>query len=400
VLRESGPSETGLRDLSLQNPLQTRRARLAVVPSFSILVVLLIGAVIMENGKRRDPRPGFAENTVRAGSRIALPAARDSYLRGLNAWNDRSKEALDTAVVYFRRATELDPEYAEAYAGLADAYVLLGFFAYRPSEAMFPKAKAAALRSLQLDSTLASAHAALAFGLIWEGDFAGAESEFRKAIAFDPTYPTAHQWYAILLMILGRKPEALVESRRAANLDPLSLEIQGQYGVFLNGSGQHLAALRQFQKVVGEEPDSAWVRRHPWLLDNMSRVYLDNGQYAGAIRTINLALKIVPRRPRAVYSLALIYDKMGRRDMARRAFAQADTSNEHYAAYRGMLYAEEGKADSAFLWFDRVEKWGPLMLALQGDWHLDPVRGDPRYRALVKRLGIPTPAVPTPQPAR
>jgi serine/threonine protein kinase/DNA-binding SARP family transcriptional activator len=349
----------------------------------------------------RDPRPSVAENTAPPGSRIAVPAAREAYLRGLNSWSEGSKEGLDTAVVYFRHATELDPEYADAYAGLADAYLGLGNIGFRPTDAMFPKAKAAALRSIQLDSALAPAHAALAEELPWERDFAGAEREFRMAIVLDPTYAKAYEWYAGLLMILGRKPEAVVVSRRAASLDPLSLQIQSSYAVFLNSSGEHATALRQFQKVVGDEPDSAWVRRHPWVLDNMSRVYLDNGQFANAIRTIDRALETVPRHPRALYSLALIYDKMGRRDLARRAFARADTSSEQYAAYRAMLYAEEGKADSAFLWFGRVEKWGvPIMTSLQGDWHLDPVRGDPRYRALVTRLGIPTPAVPTPQAAR
>jgi tetratricopeptide (TPR) repeat protein len=267
---------------------------------------------------------------------------------------------------------------------------------------MFPKAKAAALRSLQLDSTLASAHAALAYELTWERDFARAESEFRKALAFDPAYATGHQWYALLLMILGRVPESVAEIGRAAQLDPLSLQIQNNYGMFLNISGEHLAALRQFQKVVGEEPDSAWVSRNPWLLSNMSRVYADNGQYANAIRAIDRALKIVPRHPRALYALAVIYNQMGRGDMARQAFAHADTSNENYAPYRGMLYAAEGKADSAFLWFGRVERWGlQSMLNLRADPHLHPVRGDPRYRDLLTRLGILTPEpVPKPQPAR
>jgi DNA-binding SARP family transcriptional activator len=401
VLREGGLGEAVLRDATSRNALRTRRSRMSAIASFSILVVLLIGAVTVESRQRRDARPNLADLTAPLGSRIALPTARDAYLRGLNAWNERSKESLDTAVVYFRRATELDPEYAEAWAGLADAYVMIGYYGYRPSEAMFPKAKAAALRSMQLDSTLASAHAALAEELIGERDFAHAESEFRKAIELDPTYPTAHHWYATLLVILGRRPEAVVESGRAAKLDPLSLKIQATYGIFLNGSGEHLAALRQFQKVVGDEPDSAWVSRNPWLLQEMSRVYLDNGQYSNAMRTIDRALKTVPSHPHALYTLALIYDQMGRRDMARSAFARADTSNESYAADRAMLYAGEGNADSAFVWFDRVKKWGILaMIALQGNRRIDPVRGDPRYRALLKRIGIPTPAMTTPQPAR
>ena len=168
---------------------------------------------------------------------MPLPAARDSYLHALSAWSDGSKQGLDTAVVYFRRAIGVDHEYAEAYAGLADAYAMLAYFGYQPSDAMIPQAKDAALRSMRLDSTLTSAHPALAYALTWERDFAAADSEFRKAVAFDrthattqamafdPTYATAHQWYAILLMILAQKPEAVMASRRAATPDPFSLHV-------------------------------------------------------------------------------------------------------------------------------------------------------------------------------
>jgi hypothetical protein len=209
---------------------------MVAVVCFAVLIVLPIGAVTMKNRQRWDHRPTPADNSARR-SKIPLPAARDSYLHALNAWSDGSKEGLDTAVVYFRRATELDHGYAEAYAGLADAYVMLAYFGYRPSDAMFPKAKEAALRSIQLDSTLASAHPALAYELTWERDFAGANAEFRKAIAldpthattqaitFDPTYATAHQWYAILLMILSQKPEAASPGPRAANQDSFSLHV-------------------------------------------------------------------------------------------------------------------------------------------------------------------------------
>jgi len=235
--REGGPGETDLPPLSPGIPPRMKRTRVAAVLSFSVLVVLVIGAVTVENRQSEAHRPILAANTAPRRSTMALPAARESYLRGLNAWSDGSKEGLDSAVVYFRRATELDPEYAEAYAGLADAHIMLGYFGYRPRDAMFPKAKAAALRSMQLDSTLASPHPALAYELAWERDFVGADSEYRKAVAFDPTYATAkaialdpryataHQWYAILLMILGEKPGAVAASRRAANNDPFSLNV-------------------------------------------------------------------------------------------------------------------------------------------------------------------------------
>ena len=222
-------SVPGEGDRSPPNPLRTKRLRMAAVLSVSLLVVLLIGGVTVGNRQPRDHPPGRAANTALA--------ARDSYVRGLNAWTDGSKAGLDSAVTHFHRAAELDHDYAAAYAALADAYVMLGYFGYRPREETFPKAKDAALRSLQLDSTLASAHPALAYELAWERDFVGADSEFRKAIALDPTHATtraravdptyamAHQWYAILLLILGQKPEAVVVSPRAADHDPFSLHV-------------------------------------------------------------------------------------------------------------------------------------------------------------------------------
>jgi len=234
---ETGPRETDSRHLSSRNLPRIKRSQVAAVLSFSILMVLLIGAVTVENRQRQDQRPSLGENVARRESRTALSAARDSYVRGLNAWSNGSKEGLDTAVVYFRRATELNPEYAEAYAGLADAYAMLGYFGYRPGDAVFPKAKEAALRSLQLDSTLPSALPALAYERTWERDFVGADSEFRKAVALDPTYATAkaiasdptyakaHQWYAVLLMILGQKSQGVVTSARAATQNAFSLSV-------------------------------------------------------------------------------------------------------------------------------------------------------------------------------
>lgn len=380
-------------DRSLPPPPRMTRSRIAALASVSALALLVIGVLTVKSGQGRD--------SARLRSSISLPAARDAYLRGISAWEDRTREGHDNAIVYFRRATELDPGYAEAYAGLAEAYVRIGYFGYRPADAMFPKAKAAALRAIQLDSTLASAHTALATELIWEHDFAGAEQEYRKAISLEPANATAHQWHGVLLMILGRVRAAVEEERRAADLEPLSLQIQNNYATFLNISGDHLGALRHFQKTVGEEPDSAWVRRNPWVLANMARVYADNGQYESALRMINRALEIVPRIPRALHTLAAIYGGMGRPDLARQAFSRADTSNEQYAAYRGMVYADQGNADSAFFWFDRQEQWGiQPMLSLQSDRHIDPLRSDARFRALLGRLGIPTRELDEPRPRR
>ena len=312
--------------------------------------------------------------------------AKTYYLRGLNAWNSRSKEGLDTAVVYFRRAIELEPAYGEAYAGLANAYVLLGYSGYRPAEAMFPKARGTALRAIALDSTLAAPYAALGLELTWERRFAEAENAFRKAILLDPKYPTAHQWYGMLLKILGRLDEAVRETGIAAELDPLSLQIQNTYATFLNDAGNPVAALAHYQKVAGEEPDSAWVRRNPWLLTNMAAVYAKNGMFDKALSSARRSVEITSRHPRSITALAAVYAAMGRPDIARQVFSRVDSTNEHYTAERAFFYVDLGDLDSAFLYFDRVEQWPiPILIALGGNKRM---AGDPRYHALLEKLGM------------
>ena len=369
---------------------RARRARIAALAAVSLVVALAAGAVVSSTVRERSVN-GDRGVAVRGPARVPVRGARQAYLAGMAAWDDRTSEGNDRAVGFFRRAIEIDPEYAAAWGQLAEAYVRIGYFGYRPAGAMFPKAKAAALRSIALDSLAAGAHTALATELVWEHDFSGAEAEYRKAIAVEPGNATAHQWYGVFLMILRRVPDAVAEERRAAELEPLSLQIQNNYGTFLNAAGDHAGALHQFQQSIAEEPDSAWVRRNPWVLANMARVYADNGQYANAVRSMRRALRIVPRSPRALHTMAVIYDEMGRRDLAREAFALADTSNEQYPAYRGIEYAGEGNLDSAFVWFARATAWGVQpMLTLQSDRQLDDARGDPRFGALLTRLRIPT----------
>lgn len=331
---------------------------------------------------------------VRSAKRAAEidPAAQEAYLRGLTAWNERSKSGLDTAVIEFRRALEREPAYADAYAGLARAYVLLGYSGYRPVEAMFPKARAAALRAIELDSNLAPAYAALGFVETGERRYPSAERAFQRALALDAADATAHQWYGIFLNITGRLPDAVRQTGIAAQLDPLSLQIQNTHATFLNAAGEHAAALRHYERFVAEEPDSAWIRRNPWLLSNMSRVYAANGRYADALRMVARALVILPTHPRLLWDLASIHLRMGRPDLAERDFAGADTTNEHYLAYRGFVYAQSGRLDSAFATFDRVRHWGmPLVIALRSNPDLAPVRQDARYPALLRRLGLVAP---------
>jgi len=358
-------------------PVTVGRRRLAAVAAIILVGIAVVGLVTRVDARRR-------EDSNRPGSE-----ALQLYLAGMTVWNDRSREGLDSAVVHFRRALELEPAYADAYAGLANAYVMIGYSGYRPADAMFPKAKAAALRSIQLDSTKAAPFAALGLALTWERNFSDAERAFQRSIELNPDYATAHQWHGILLMIVGRRREAVAGLKRASELDPLSLQIQNNYATFLGSIGDTAARLQHFRMTVAEEPDSAWVSRNPWLLTNLAAAYAEHGQFDNAIRAAEQAVRILPGHPRAVGALASVYQQMGDTANANRVYALADTTSPHFPAYRGMWYIAANKPDSAFLWFDRVEDWGiPIMISLRNLGSPE-TRKDTRYVALLKRLGMP-----------
>lgn len=388
--------ETSITDMASEAAMHRHRSRRYTIISASSLA--LAGLIVLSIGTDSHPGKSRVANTgtpphfktaVRA---IVDQHAYSEYLKGRNTWSQRSPEGLDQAVVHFRRAIALDPTYAQAHAGLAQAYVLLGYLGYRPSQAMFPKAKASAYRALELDSTLSGAYATLGQELTWERDFPAAEAAYKKAIALDSLDATAHQWYGIFLEITGRLPQAVDEARRGSELDPLSLQINNTYGTLLWHAGDNRGALRVFRNVVTDEPDSTWVRQNPWLLSNMARVYAANKMYPQAIRSVERALQVIPDHPRPLADLAYIYIRTGQRGKAREVFARADTSNEHYPGYRASLYAALGDADSAFIWFDRVREWSqPAMAGLQGEPSLDLIRSDPRYARLMRKLGLPVP---------
>ena len=326
------------------------------------------------------------------------PAARELYERGRLAWSKRTPDGLEDAVGYFRAAIERNPADARAHAGLADAYVMLGYLGFRPAAAMFPKGKAAALQALALDSSIAEAWAPLGQALMWERRWDEAERAFREAIRRNPRDATAHQWYATMLVPLGRMEEATAELRRASELDPLSRQVNNMYGLVLHWAGRSDEALRHYRRFVEAEPDTQWVHENPWLLSNMSRVYAAHGLYPDAIRAVRRSLATVPNHPRALFDLASIHAAMGEREHALSVFAAADTANGQYAYFRAALSVVLREPDSAFHWLGRVREWGPSPMGeLRMDPRLAPIRADPRYRRLIADLGLTTRAA---SPAR
>src|SRR4029077_869590 len=193
------------------------------------------------------------ERTAVKNVSVGNPQAYESYLKGRYFWNKRTADALRVALAYFNQAIDEDPKYAEPYSGLADTYALLGDWQYAamtPKEAL-PKAKAAAIKALELDNTLGEAHNPLAFCLdIFDWDLDSAGKEFRRAIELNPGYATAHHWYAWHLSLLSRYDEASVEMRKAENLDPLSLIINADLAELLVLAHSYDESIRQSRKTI------------------------------------------------------------------------------------------------------------------------------------------------------
>lgn len=313
--------------------------------------------------------------------------AYDLYLKGRYFLNKRNAQGFQQAIDYFQQAIAKDPHYALAYAGLADSYALTSSYNLDPDENLIPKARAAALRALQIDENLAEAHTALA--LIAENhdwDWQTAGKEFRRAIELDPNYPTAHHWYAEYLAWQGRFDEALAESDRARQLDPLSLIISADRAAIFYYSRQYDRAIEQLRTVLDLEPD--FPRANIILI----LAYVQKGQFAQALADIEKQRR-VDDSPGLWALQAYVCGRAGQRVQARRALAKFEQLNRHEqldpAAMHVLAYAGMGDKEK---FFDAVQQAfqerSNSLTALKVDPMYDPFRADPRFQALLRRVGL------------
>ena len=312
--------------------------------------------------------------------------AYDLYLRGRFFWNKRNKEGILQAADLFRQAIAKDPAYAPAYTGLADSYALMGTFVLDPPSERMPKARAAALKALQLDANLAEAHTSLA--LITEAydyDWQTAESEFHRAIELNPNYATAHQWYAEYLMWLGRFDEALQESERARQLDPLSLIIAADRGVILYYSRQDDAALEQFLAVLAVDP-------HFGRANVINAVYLRKGLYAKVLANIDKDLSHCAYDPWVCGYMVYVYARAGQRVQAERAMQELERLDRAEEIRPEPLVAAHialGHTDEAFRYLEKeYSERSNYLTTLKVDPIYDPLRADPRFQSLLRRVGL------------
>jgi TolB-like protein/Tfp pilus assembly protein PilF len=311
------------------------------------------------------------------------------YLKGRFFWNKRTGQNLNKAADYFNQAIRTDPNYALAYVGLADAYVLMPFYGAGTPQDCYPKAKAAAKKALELDDTLTEAHASLAYVLhVCDLDFDGSTREFQRAIELNPNYATAHHWYGIeLLASLGRFNEAIREVKRGLELDPLSLPINGGLGRTYYFARRYDEAIEQLRKTSEMDPGFYYAHWNlgsalaakgaigaaieeyqkaraldddPFVLGLLGHAYASSGNKIEAEKILNQLKELSKERYVSAYSFALVYLGLGNKEEALRLLEKS--------------YQDRTGNDLVYF---RVE---PL---------LDPLRGEPRFEELVTKVFAP-----------
>jgi TolB-like protein/Tfp pilus assembly protein PilF len=330
------------------------------------------------------------EDRARLASKPPVdPEAYESYLRGRYYFNQRTEDALHKSIASFQQAIARDPAYAPAYSGLAEAYALLGFRGGFPSKDALSHAKKAALKAIELDDTLAEPHASLAFiAETYEWDWLAAEREYKQALELNPGYAQAHNWYGGYLTYTGRFNEGVAEAMRARELDPLSLPVNNALAGRLLAAGRYDEALRQVQTTL--ELDEHFAPAHQTL----GWVYLHGGKQDDAVREFQNALELAGAADTDIQlDLGFAYAVSGRPAEARRILANLQQLYQQGivpAASLATLHGALGESNEAFVWLEKAyQERDPQLTYLKAGRRFEPLRQDPRFGQLVRRVGLP-----------
>ncbi len=312
--------------------------------------------------------------------------AYQAYLRGRYYWNQRTADGIRKATQEFQQAIQHDPNYALAYVGLADSFILLEAYAGVPSAENLPKARAAVDRALQIDESLAEAHTSLAEIHLRQWRWAEAEQEFRRAIALNPNYPTAHHWFSIYLRVKGQYDEGLKESKRAQELDPLSSIISSNLANAYYLKNDFKSAIELSQKVVELDP------RHPNSYHNLGWSYLRQGRDEEAVGKFQKAVDLSGRASSYLSSLGYFYAVKGRRDEALQIMRELEGRYERREAigiHLAGVLAGLGETDQAFAWLEKdFEQRSGVLPEVRWWNNFGELRSDPRYASLLRRMGL------------
>jgi len=327
------------------------------------------------------------ESNSKSDNQRTVPlVAHEAYLRGRFHWNQRSEESLKLAIESFEQALKEDPNYALAYAGLADCYAYLSWFGTIPPRQVAPKAKQAAHNALAIDDTLPEAHTSLALMRFWyDWDWTKAEKEFHRAIELNPNYPAPHHWYSTFLCAMGRLREASIEQRRAQELDPLSLATAKTAGDSFYYARQFDEAIQRFERALGQDPKFI-----PAQFD-LGRAYLYSGRYHQAVAAFERAHQLSGSREVLPF-LAHAHAKTGNTDRARELLQEAlEPPPARYLPSPAVAtaYIGLGESEAALDWLEKgFEERSCWMIFLGVDPVYDPLASHPRFHRLLSRLNL------------
>jgi serine/threonine-protein kinase len=308
------------------------------------------------------------------------------YLKGRFYWNKRTPQDFQKAIKFFEQAIQQDPNYALAYSGLADSYALLTAYTAEQSHVVMPKAKAAALKALELDDRLAEPHASLGqVAAYYDYDFPAAEREYRRALELNPNYATAHQWLAEHLSSLKRFDEALAEIKRALELDPLSLIINRIYADILIDARRFDQAIEQFHKTIELEPN------FPTTHFFLGRAYEAKGMYDQAVSEYNKSAVLSRFPPEQLARMNEAYAKAGWKAYVQAVLDNALRERRPTPPFvMAGYYLRLDQKEEAIAWLQKAyEQRDFRMTMLSVDFGFDGIRSDPRFVDLVRKIGLP-----------
>jgi TolB-like protein/Flp pilus assembly protein TadD len=322
-----------------------------------------------------------------AGARLVDPRAYDAYLMGRLHWNRRTQEGIEKGLQYFRRSLERDPSYARAYAGVSDCYNMLGYWGWDAPGDVFPAAKEAALRALEIEETLGEAHTALAWVLmLYEWDWEGATRELKRALDLNPGYPTTHQCYGHYYTYLGRRGEAQACVGRTLELDPLSLIMNSNAAFMLYFAHEFELARAQAQKAVEIEENFG-----PTHLA-LGWTYQETGPLKEAEAELEKVIALSGGSPLSLAALGRMLALSGRFPEAHRIAEElAKLRAKRYvsAYYLAFLYAGLRKTDKALCWLEKAcEERSAWAVMMKVDPKFAELHGEPRFQELLRRIGL------------
>ena len=334
-----------------------------------------------------------AELTQDEQSRLAMKRpvaakAYEAYLRGRFFMDEGGEKGLQSALEQFNKALEIQSDYAAPYAGIASYYALLPFYSSQSPAEVFPKARKAAEKSVELDDTLAAAHASLAYiRAYYEWDWAAAEKEFKKAIDLMPNLADAHFSYSRFLAAAGRMDEAIAETRKAEELDPRELDLKANRAILFYFQGKNDDALKELKEISQADPELSTAH---W---GLGLSYEQKGMAKEALASLQEATKHSKSR-RLSSSLAHAQAKFGQPTQARQLLTKMkEDARKAYipSYYFALIHTALGEKDQAFEWLERsYQERSTLLAYLRLDPRFAPLRSDPRYSDLVRRIGFPS----------